>query len=59
MGPYVEIARCAWSVFRLRAEQAPDAGDLKAKTPAAFHELAARLRPMDGLVEFELSWISK
>jgi putative Mg2+ transporter-C (MgtC) family protein len=34
-------------------------GNLRAKDPAAFHDLAAHLRTMDGLVEFELSRISK
>ena len=34
-------------------------GNLRAKNPPAFHELAAYLRTMDGLVEFELQRISK
>jgi putative Mg2+ transporter-C (MgtC) family protein len=34
-------------------------GNLRAKGPPAFHELAAYLRTVDGLVEFELSRISK
>jgi putative Mg2+ transporter-C (MgtC) family protein len=34
-------------------------GNLKARGPQAFHDLAARLRTIDGLAEFELSRISK
>jgi putative Mg2+ transporter-C (MgtC) family protein len=34
-------------------------GNLRAKGPPAFHDLAAYLRDMDGLVEFELDRISK
>jgi putative Mg2+ transporter-C (MgtC) family protein len=34
-------------------------GNLKAKNPPAYHDLALYLRTMDGLVEFELQRISK
>jgi putative Mg2+ transporter-C (MgtC) family protein len=34
-------------------------GNLRAKTPAAYHDLAVYLRTMDGLVEFDLQRISK